>query len=128
MVALWLIGYEDEPERSAELCVCELFGREVGEDEALVGMGVHPFGDPRLVDDFAKVPLRLDAREFHDYAAEWTPAGVTFHVDGEQVRAVEQSPAYPLQLMLGLYELEHDAGGDYPKELVVDHVRGYRLR
>ncbi len=26
MVALWLIGYEDEPERSAEICVCEIFG------------------------------------------------------------------------------------------------------
>ena len=24
MVSLWLIGYEDEPERSGELCVCEL--------------------------------------------------------------------------------------------------------
>jgi hypothetical protein len=34
MVALWMIGYEDEPERSAEICVCEIFGREVGTDEA----------------------------------------------------------------------------------------------
>ncbi len=24
MVALWMIGYEDEPERSAEICVCDL--------------------------------------------------------------------------------------------------------
>jgi hypothetical protein len=29
--ALWMIGYEDEPERSAEICVCEIFGRDVGE-------------------------------------------------------------------------------------------------
>ena len=28
--ALWMIGYEDEPERSAEICVCEIFGRDVG--------------------------------------------------------------------------------------------------
>ena len=34
MVALWLIGYEDEPERSAEICVCEIFGRDVGPDAA----------------------------------------------------------------------------------------------
>ena len=73
------------------------------------------------------MPLRLDAREFHVDAAEWTPDGVTFHADGEQVRAVEQSPNYPLQLMLGIYEFEHDDSA-YPKEFVVDSVRGYRLR
>ena len=129
MVALWLIGYEDEPERSAEICVCEIFGSEVGADEALVGMGVHPFGDPAIADDFAKVRLRLDARELHDYAAEWTPGGVAFHVDGEQVREVAQSPGYPLQLMLGIYEFEPDAdSGRYPKELAVESVRGYALR
>src|SRR5215210_6143708 len=126
MVALWLIGVEDRPERSGELCVCEIFGNEVGADEALVGMGVHPFGDPDIVDDFEKVRLPLGVRGFHVYAAEWTPDGVTFRVDGEQVRAVGQSPRYPLQLMLGLYEFER--GGAYPKELVVDYVRGYRLR
>jgi len=48
MVALWMIGYEDQPERSAEICVCEIFGRDVGPDQAAVGMGVHPFGDPRI--------------------------------------------------------------------------------
>ena len=62
MVALWLIGFEDAPERSGEICVCEIFGSEVGPDEALVGMGVHPFGDPSLVDDFARVRLPIDAR------------------------------------------------------------------
>jgi hypothetical protein len=128
MVALWLIGYEDEPERSAEICVCEIFGSEVGPKEALVGMGVHPFGDPSLSDDFAKVPLRLDAREFHAYAAEWTRDGITFLVDGEPVRTVDQSPDYPMQLMLNIYEFEADADlARYPKDFVVDYVRGYRL-
>ena len=44
MVALWMIGYEDEPERSAEICICEIFGRNVTADRAGVGMGLHPFG------------------------------------------------------------------------------------
>ena len=128
MVALWLIGFEDAPERSGEICVCEIFGSEVGPDEALVGMGVHPFGDPSLVDDFARVRLPIDARAFHVYAAEWTPAGITFVVDGEPVRTVDQSPGYPMQLMLNVYEFEPDAdAGRYPKEFVVDYVRGYRL-
>lgn len=133
MVALWLIGYEDEPERSGELCVCEIFGRDVGRDEVAIGMGIHPFGDPSLVDDFARVRVPIDARELHEYAAEWTPGQVTFLVDGAVVRTVPQAPAYPMQLMLGIYELPAD--GDepardpdvYPKVFVVDRVRGFRL-
>jgi Glycosyl hydrolases family 16 len=130
MAALWLIGYEDEPERSAEICVCEIFGRDVEADRAVVGMGVHPFGDPRIVDDFSKVSVPIDAREFHVYAAEWTPTDVAFFVDWDGVKTVEQSPAYPMQLMLSLYDFPPEGGADarvYPKELVVDYVRGYRL-
>jgi ketosteroid isomerase-like protein len=128
MVALWMIGYEDEPDRSAEICVCEIFGRDVGPESARVGMGVHPFADPSIVDDFAAEPVAIDAREFHVYAAEWTPEGVDFFVDGERIRSVSQSPDYPMQLMLGIYEFPGDArrGGAYPKEFVVDYVRGYR--
>src|SRR5918999_6290691 len=86
MVALWMIGYEDEPERSAEICVCEIFGRDVGPSHATVGVGVHPFGDPRIVDDFSTVRVPIDARDFHVYAAEWTPGRVVFFVDGELVK------------------------------------------
>ena len=131
MVALWMIGYEDEPARSGEICVCEIFGRDVEPGRAKVGMGVHPFGDPELVDDFRAETVPIDAREFHVYAAEWTPAQVSFFVDGEQIRTVPQSPAYPMQLMLGIYEFPDEGGArdpaaSYPKEFVVDYVRGYR--
>jgi beta-glucanase (GH16 family) len=132
MVALWLIGYEDEPARSSEICVCEIFGHNVGPDEASVGVGVHPFGDPLISDDFSAESVPIDAREFHIYAAEWTRDRVTFFVDGELVKTVEQSPAYPMQLMLGIYEFPpHEdletATGVYPKPFLVDYVRGYRL-
>ena len=53
MVALWMIGYEDDPRRSAEICICEVFGRDVGPTSARIGMGVHPFGDPLIRDDFS---------------------------------------------------------------------------
>jgi beta-glucanase (GH16 family) len=131
MVALWMIGYEDEPERSAEICVCEIFGRDVEADRVTVGVGVHPFGDPRIVDDFSRVQLPIDAREPHAYSAEWTPEDVTFLVDGEPVKTVRQSPAYPMQLMLGIYEFpDHDdesAARPYPKVFAVDAVVGYGL-
>jgi beta-glucanase (GH16 family) len=75
----------------------------------------------------------IDAREFHVYAAEWTPERVAFSVDDEHVKTVGQSPSYPMQLMLGLYEFPGDGAdgdgtraGPYPKEFVVDYVCGYR--
>jgi hypothetical protein len=44
-----MIGHEDEPEHSAEICICEIFGRDVAAEGAMVvGMGLHPFGDPRI--------------------------------------------------------------------------------
>jgi hypothetical protein len=130
MVALWMIGFEDEPERSAEICVCEIFGRDVGPDSAVVGMGVHPFHDPSLTDEFSKVRVPIDVREPHLYAADWRPDHVSFFVDGELVKTVGQSPAYPMQLMLGIYEFPPDdeaRTSGYPKAFVVDSVRGYRL-
>ncbi|MBB2910305.1 hypothetical protein FHS43_001568 [Streptosporangium becharense] len=131
MVALWMIGYEDEPERSAEICVCEIFGRDVRPDAARIGMGVHPFGDPSIADDFTVETVPVDARDFHVYAAEWTPDHVAFLVDGRHVRTVRQSPAYPMQLMLNIYEFPEPVGpGErelpYPKRFTVDYVRGYR--
>ncbi|HWH24088.1 MAG TPA: glycoside hydrolase family 16 protein, partial [Candidatus Limnocylindria bacterium] len=41
VAALWLIGFEDEPHRSAELCIVEIFGRNVGPRRAGIGMGLH---------------------------------------------------------------------------------------
>ncbi len=149
MVALWMIGIEDEPEHSAEICIAEIFGRDVAlarpghPASAAVGMGLHPFADPSIADDFETVELAGDATEFHVYAVEWMPDGLTFSIDGTAVKTVRQSPQYPMQLMLGIYRfpLDHRHDGEefadqlfhppardsHPPELVVDYVRGYRL-
>jgi len=47
------------------------------------------------------------------------------------VKTVDQSPHYPMQLMLGIYEFPPEEGREmgtssYPKAFVVDYVRGYR--
>lgn len=129
MVALWMIGLEDRPERSAEICVCEIFGRDVSRDGAAIGMGVHPFGDPDLVDDFEQVAVPIDVTAPHEYAVEWTVERCRFFVDGEPVKVVDQSPRYPMQLMLGLYELGGgDRVGPHPKRARVEWVRTYRPR
>jgi hypothetical protein len=127
MVALWMIGFEDEPERSGEICIVEIFGRDVlGPDRARVGMGVHRFGDPALREEFAREELPIDVTEPHLYAAEWTAEHVAFSVDGEHVKTVEQSPAYPMQLMLGVYEFPGEEPIDHPLVFHVELVRGYR--
>lgn len=132
MVAFWMIGLGDAPERSAEICVGEIFGTDVASGTAAVGVGVHPHQDPAVVDDFERVRLPIDVRDVHDYAAEWTPSRIAFFVDGQPVKVVEQDIAYPMQLMLGIYEFPAAPGAEppsdvYPKRFVVGHVRGYRF-
>ena len=131
MVALWMIGFEDEPRRSAEICIFEIFGRDVGEGRARIGMGVHPFHDPAIRDDFERVELAIDVLEPHDYAALWTSDGVAFYVDEQLVKVVHQSPDDPMQLMLDVFELADDGfpaspPDRYPKAFHVDWVGGWR--
>jgi Glycosyl hydrolases family 16 len=131
MVALWMIGYEDRPTRSAEICICEIFGRDVGPHQTRVGMGVHPFGDPTITDEFAAELVDIDARGSHSYAAEWTPSDVAFYVDEQLIKVVRQSPSYPMQFMLNIYEFADgpdlpSALESYPKTFVVESFRGYR--
>ncbi|MGO4592277.1 glycoside hydrolase family 16 protein [Leifsonia sp. 2TAF2] len=104
MASLWLVGFEDQPERSGELCVMEVFGRDVHEDGALVGMGFHAFRDPRLAEDFERVPLPIDVTEPHAYEAHWDGDEATFRVDGRVLRILGAPPQYPLQLMLAVFD------------------------
>ena len=128
MVALWMIGFEDEPERSAEICICEIFGDEADPERALVGMGVHPFNDPDVDDDFDKVPAAIDVSEWHDYAAIWTPGDVTFFIDDEPVRHVGQSPQYPMQLMLNIYDFEPPSSERSAAPFQIDRLRVLKPR
>jgi hypothetical protein len=127
MVALWMIGFEDEPERSAEICVAEIFGRDVRPDHARVGMGLHPWADPAITDDFLQEDLAIDVRDWHTYAADWTADRVAWYIDDRLIRVVEQSPTYSQQLMLGIYEFpvegDERPSADYPKAFEVDLVR-----
>ena len=135
LTALWMIGLEDVPERSGELCLVELFGHEVGRDGSVVRMGIHPFADPSLVDDLRHLPVPFDTGEPHDYAVAWEHGRSDFFIDEAHVLTLHQAPDYPIALMLDLYELPTSAGGatgvrigPYPKEAVVHHVRGYAPR
>jgi hypothetical protein len=103
----------------------EIFSRDVGPGAAAIGMGVHPHHDPRLVDDFERVDAALDATVAHEYAAEWTPTGIAWEIDGRVVRSTRQSPAYPMQLMLGLYSFAPVTSAGPEPRFVVESVRGF---
>ncbi len=123
MVALWMIGFEDAPERSGEICVCEIFGADASSGSAAIGMGVHPFGDPAITDDFEQVEVGIDVGDWHDYGVVWTPEDVTFFVDGEPVKHVAQSPQYPMQLMLNIYDFAPSRSDRAASPFEVAHVR-----
>lgn len=126
MAALWMIGFEDHPDRSGVIDVFEIFGKDATPQRATITMNVKAFGDPALRDDLGSVDVDIDVREFHDYAVEWTDDSVTFFVDGQPLRRIDQSPQYPMQFMLGLYEFDHDDDpAAYPRRFVVDCFRAY---
>ena len=129
MAAAWMVGLEDEPSRSAEICIFEVFGdalsTEDGEPTAAVGMGVHPFRDPAITDDFATPRLAIDVTEFHVYAADWRPGRVGFLVDDRHVRTVHQAPDYPMQMIVAVFDFPAKADATPPDHvplLAVDYV------
>jgi Glycosyl hydrolases family 16 len=134
MAAVWMVGLEDEPRRCAEICVFEVFGDALrvdgGTPSAAVGMGVHPFRDPAIVDEFEAPRMPIDVAEHHVYAADWRPGRVDFLVDGEHVKTVAQAPDYPMQMMVAVFDFPEKATGapaDHVPLLAVDHVRGTSL-
>jgi hypothetical protein len=126
MASVWMVGIEDEPQRSGEICVFEVFGDAIGRAGPAVGMGIHPFRDPALRDDFAAPRLPLDVTGFHVYAADWRPGRVDFFVDGDHVRTVEQAPDYPMQMMIGVFDFPlrplPAAEADHVPLFVIDYV------
>lgn len=129
VAALWMIGYEDQPQRSAEICIVEIIGTNQPEKGAVIGYGLRPFADPKIQNEFFEDHFEIDIRDFHTFTVEWYPDHLDFFIDGHLTRTIGQSPDYPMQLMLNIYEVPvkgHDpAQNQYPREFVVDWVKGW---
>ena len=126
MVAWWMVGLEDEPERCAEICVFEVFGDAVRPGSAEIGMGMKKFRDPAVAQDFQAPRLPIDVAEFHDYAVDWTAERASFFVDGELIRTCPRPPAYPMQMMVAVFDFpgrSDGADGHAVPELLIDHLR-----
>jgi hypothetical protein len=129
MAAWWMVGLEDVPERCAEICVFEVFGDAIVPGaSAAVGMGLHAFRDPGVDEDFEAVRLPVDVAEFHTYAVDWTADRADFLVDGALIRSCPRPPAYPMQMMVAVFDFPDRSSGEDSgavPALVVDHLRGY---
>ncbi len=132
--AWWMIGYEDAPERSGEIAIFELLGAHTSPTESKVNYGVHPWGDATLTDEFYSESFTINTAQYHIYAAEWTPTHIDFYIDNSKIRTINQSPAYPMQFMLTLYEHPfegawsgvYNPAAPYPKTFSIDYFRAYQ--
>ena len=79
-----------------------------------MGIGIHAFRDPDLSEEFSTVSLDIDVSADHTYGVRWLADSLTFTVDGETVRTSEQSPSYPMQLMIGVFDFPAEAGHTDP--------------
>jgi hypothetical protein len=129
MVAFWLAGIEDRPERCGEICVAEIFGDTISAGSAAVGIGIKAFRDPALEDDFTTVQCPLDVGAVHTYGVDWQPESLAFRLDGQVLRRLAQAPDYPMQLMIGVFDFPAKAAsGPVPvAEVVISCVRGAPL-
>jgi len=126
MAAVWMVGLEDVPTRCAEICIFEVFGDALSPGSAAVGMGMHPFRDPAITDEFDAPRVEIDVTEPHGYAADWRPGRVDFLIDGRRVKTVEQAPDYPTQMMVAVFDFPAKAASappDHVPELAVDYIR-----
>jgi hypothetical protein len=128
-VALWTIGYDHD--QAGEIRLFEIHGHHITPSRSRIDYGVLRWDDPDLRNECYEDDLDLNAADYHVYAIDWTPEGIDFLVDNVKLRTLHQSPRYPMQFMLGVYERPHELTPDsatapWPQICEVDYFRGYR--
>jgi hypothetical protein len=126
MLAVWLVGAEHlDPRDSGEICVFEIDAEAVRTGEVTARTGIKAHHDDRLHTDMTEVVVPLDATRPHTWTAIWGPDGTVIGCAGQVVARFAQAPAYPLILMIDLFE----TGGrspTYPKTARIHNIRAWR--
>ena len=118
MAALWLSGFEDDPEqlRAARSASSRSSATRSVRDAAVGrgrGRASRPSATPALTQDFAAPRRRRStSTDFHTYAVDWDAAEAVFTVDDQEVRRCPRPPTYPLQLMLAVFDFPEWSTGD----------------
>ena len=124
VAALWLIGLEEELFQSAEICLFELKGLNIKDESSIIGFGIHPFGDKNIKDEFVEQKFDIDIKEWNVYALRWEKDRIIFYLNGREIKVINQSPDYPMQIMLNLYDLENVMNENNTFE--IDYVKVYQ--
>lgn len=124
MLAAWLVGTEHGgPDDSGEVCIFEIDADAVG-PHSVARTGVKAHHDPRLSTDMTEVRIPLDASEPHTWSVVWGGGETVIGCEGVVLRRIQQSPSYPMFLMLDLFEVGAPSGR-YPKTATVHRVQGW---
>lgn len=124
MLAAWLVGTEHlSPHDAGEICIFEIDAEAIG-PTTTARAGIKRHHDPRLTTDMAEVELPFDAGSPHTWTVVWGDGETTIACEGRVVRRLPQAPAYPLFLLIDLFEIGECAGA-YPKSATVHRVRAW---
>ncbi len=127
MVAFWMMGFEELPENSGEITVMEIFGKNCTAQATRFGHGVKQATDPRLLTEYHDDLLNFDVADWHTYGVEWTKSGTDHFIDGNHLCHINHAPQYPLQFMLGIYELPNEPKPHVKQTatFTIDYVKAY---
>lgn len=131
MLAAWLVGVEhQDPRDSGEICLFEIDAAAIGEHGSTARIGIKAHHDDRLRTDMTEVAVPLDASRPHTWATTWGPGGTVIECEGVTVGRFDQAPAYPLILMLDLFEIggRSPDPAAYPKTARIHRVEGDDLK
>ncbi len=127
LVSAYLIGLEEDPLESGEITVFEIFGDKCFGETACIGRGIKRINDQRLETEFLDGELPLNVAEWHEFALDWQPSGISIQIDGATVFSSRQAPNYPMQLMITCYQLGLARPSEAAPSLDLDYVKGYEL-
>lgn len=130
MLAAWLVGTEHlSPLDAGEICIFEIDAEAIDDDTrtTTARTGVKAHADPRLTTDMAEVHLPLVATQPHTWTVIWGDGETTIGCEGAVVRRMSQAPAYPMFLLIDLFEIG-PRSGSYPKTATIHRVRGWTGR
>lgn len=140
VAAWWLVGAEYDSKKNG------LGSKQNGEIDVFetffIGSNVfypkvHAWDDPDLAEWGQESILEGEASDyvenFHIYAMDWTPEGLTFYVDGKEIAHTKQSPQYDMCMILSLYTSHNElywgggaASDVFPKVWEIDYIRVYK--
>ncbi|WP_432482853.1 hypothetical protein [Kineococcus esterisolvens] len=128
MLAVRLAGTEHADELdSGEVCLFEIDAEAVSAITTTARVGIKAHHDPRLSTEMTEVVVPVGAGRAHTWSARWDGGGVVIACCEVVVFTSAQVLDYPLQLMVGLFEIgPRDSADTHPETAVVHAVTASR--